>query len=111
MTYKVTPEYLANAATDTQNAATQISQELAQIKTYVVSLEEVWGGIAHDRFVALMAEYDILAQMLNTALTGIASGLRGNYINYKESEQQNVTNLANIEAGMPGGPGAVANLT
>ncbi|QFG21559.1 WXG100 family type VII secretion target [Actinomadura sp. WMMB 499] len=111
VTYRVTPEYLASAATDTTNTAARISEELAQIKTYVYSLEASWGGMAHDRFVALMAEYDILAKMLNDALTGIASGLQGNYVNYKESEQQNLTNLNNIEAGMPGGPGAVANLT
>ncbi|MBE1533987.1 WXG100 family type VII secretion target [Actinomadura algeriensis] len=111
VTYKVTPEYLASAATDTTNTAARISDELAQIKAYVYSLEASWGGMAHDRFVALMAEYDVLAKMLNDALTGIAAGLQGNYVNYKESEQQNITNLGNIEAGMPGGPGAVANLT
>ncbi|MEV5704145.1 WXG100 family type VII secretion target [Actinoallomurus sp. NPDC052274] len=109
VTYRVTPEYLANAATDTRNTASEIQSELAEIKTYVNSLEAVWGGVAHDRFVALMAEYDILARMLHDALTGIADGLHGNYVNYRDSEQQNLTNLANIESGLPGG-GAAANL-
>lgn len=110
VTYRVTPEYLANAATDTMNTASEIQAELAEIKTYVNNLEAVWGGVAHDRFVALMAEYDTLARMLHDALTGIGSGLRGTYVNYKQSEEQNLTNLSNIEASMPGGHGAVANL-
>lgn len=110
VTYRVTPEYLANAATDTGNTASDIQGELAEIRSYVNSLEAVWRGVAHDRFVALMAEYDVLARMLHDALTGIADGLHGNYINYRDSEQQNLTNLANIEASMPGGHGAVANL-
>lgn len=111
VTYRVTPEYLAGAASDTTTTASEIEGQLAEIKTYVGSLEAVWGGIAYGRFVSLMAEYDILANMLHQALTGIAGGLHGNYINYTQSEQQNLTNLAAIEASMPGGPGAAANLT
>ncbi|GAB2800014.1 hypothetical protein GCM10027176_00080 [Actinoallomurus bryophytorum] len=111
VTYHVTPEYLAQASTDATSAAERIKGELDQIKTYVYSLEEVWKGIAHDRFVALMSEYDILANMLHQALTGIASGLHGNYINYRDSEQQNITNLTSIESNMPGGHTVLANLT
>ncbi|GAA0370676.1 WXG100 family type VII secretion target [Actinoallomurus spadix] len=110
VTYHVTPEYLATAASDTSNTAEQISTQLAELKTYVNSLEAVWKGIAHNRFVSLMAEYDILANMLHDALTGISSGLQGNYVNYKDSEQQNITNLGNIEAAMPGGHTVLANL-
>lgn len=110
VTYRVTPEYLAGAAADTTNTAAQIDAELADIKTYVFSLEASWRGMAHDRFTGLMAQYDILARMLHNALTGISGGLQGNYINYKESEQQNLANLNTIEASMPGG-GAVADLT
>ncbi|MDN3354931.1 WXG100 family type VII secretion target [Actinomadura sp. DC4] len=106
VTYRVTPEYLAGAASDTTNTATEIADQLAALKTYVTSLEASWQGVAHNRFVALMAEYDILARMLNDALTGIAGGLHGNYVNYKQSEEQNLSNLAKIEAGMPS-----ANLT
>lgn len=111
VTYHVTPEYLANAATDTGNTAEQIRLQLDQIKTYVYSLEGSWKGIAHTRFIALMAEYDTLAAMLHDALTGISSGLHGNYVNYRDSEQQNITNLQNIEAGMPGGHTVLANLS
>jgi WXG100 family type VII secretion target len=111
VTYRVTPEYLANAATNCTKTANVVQTELSAIKSYVNSLEASWGGVAHNRFVALMTEYDIFARMLHDALTGIASGLHGNYVNYKESEQQNISNLSAIEASMPGGHGAAANLT
>jgi WXG100 family type VII secretion target len=108
--YQVTPEYLANAATDARNTAEQIRGQLDQLKAYVVSLEASWKGVAHNRFVSLMAEYDILANMLHEALMGISSGLQGNYVNYRDSEQQNLQNLGNIEATMPGGHTVIANL-
>jgi WXG100 family type VII secretion target len=111
VTYNVTPEYLAQAASDTNTTAGTVRTQLDEIKTYVYSLEEVWTGVAHDRFVALMAEYDILATMLHDALTGISSGLHGTYVNYRDSEEQNIANLGNIEAGMPGGHTVLANLT
>lgn len=111
VTYQVTPEYIAAAATDSTNTAAQIEGQLAEVKSYVNSLEASWRGIAHDRFVALMAEYDILARMLHDALTGIAGGLHGAYVNYKQSEDQNIRNLAAIESSMPGGHGPTANLT
>jgi WXG100 family type VII secretion target len=112
VTYQVTPEYLAGAAADTTNTASQINDQLTTIKGYVYSLEASWRGIAHDRFVVLMADYDRLALLLQNALTAIGSGLKGNYINYIGSEDANLTNLNNVGAGMPAGhSGPTANLT
>jgi WXG100 family type VII secretion target len=112
VTYRVTPEYLAGASADTTNTAAQIEAQLAAIKSYVYSLQESWGGIAHDRFVLLMADYDILSRKLHNALIGIASGLQGNYVNYSGSEETNIVNLNNVQAGMPAGhQGPTANLT
>lgn len=101
VTYHVTPEYLANAATNTMSTANEISSQLSEIKTYVTSLEASWKGIAHNQFQTLMSEYDIYAQMLHDALEGISKGLHGNYVNYKESEQQNVTNLIKLGDSVP----------
>jgi WXG100 family type VII secretion target len=101
VTYKVTPEYLANAATTTTNTATEIDNVLAQIRSYVGSLESSWQGIAQQQFQTLMHEYDIYAKMLHDALTDIASGLHGNYVNYTESEQSNLNNLKNLGAAVP----------
>ncbi|MCO6004194.1 WXG100 family type VII secretion target [Actinoallomurus purpureus] len=103
VTYQVTPEYLANAATSTDHTAAEIDVILTQIRAYVVNLEASWRGVAYNTFQTLMAEYDIYAKMLHDSLTGIASGLRGNYVNYTESEQTNINNLRSLDAGLPKG--------
>ncbi|MER6252747.1 WXG100 family type VII secretion target [Streptomyces sp. NPDC001584] len=101
VTYRVTPEYLANASGNTMSTAVEISGQLSELKAYVSSLEASWQGIAHNQFQMLMDEYDIYARMLNDALEGISKGLQGNYVNYKESEQQNVNNLITLGVDLP----------
>lgn len=101
VTFRVTPEYLANAATNTDKTASELQDQLAQIKSYVVSLETVWQGVAQQQFSTLMQEYDIYARMLHDALTDIAGGLRGNYVNYRESEDANVNNLRALGEDIP----------
>ena len=46
VTYRVTPEYLAQAATSTDNTSAELDTILAQIRAYVVNLEASWQGIA-----------------------------------------------------------------
>lgn len=104
VTYRVTPEYLANASSNTATTAAEIAGQLTELKTYVTSLEASWQGIAHNQFQTLMAEYDIYARMLNDALEGISKGLQGNYVNYKDSEQQNLNNLAALGEDLPTPP-------
>ncbi|MFI8527560.1 WXG100 family type VII secretion target [Promicromonospora sukumoe] len=110
VTYRVTPEYIQNAATSTDATAQEIDMILGQIRVYVASLESSWQGMAHTTFQTLMSEYDIYARMLHESLTGMASGLRGNYINYTETEQRNVENLRALDESLPAGdrtiPGA-----
>ncbi|MEK8146545.1 WXG100 family type VII secretion target [Streptomyces sp. M10(2022)] len=101
VTYRVTPEYLANASSNTMTTATEISAQLAELKTYVSSLEASWQGLAHNQFRTMMEEYDIYARMLQDALEGISKGLQGNYVNYQDSEQQNLNNLAALGADVP----------
>jgi WXG100 family type VII secretion target len=110
ITYRVTPEYLANAASNCTSTAAQIDAILTQIKTYVVNLEGVWQGIAQDQFQALMTDFDTFSRMMHDALTGIASGLHGNYVNYTESEQTNINNLVQVNGQIPGG-GKLANFS
>jgi len=102
--YRVTPEYLASASSNAQSTAEKIAAELAQIKNYVLSLEADWQGIAHNQFQTLMQEYDTYARMLHDALSGISQGLRGNYVNYKESEEQNLNNLLRLGEDVPRPP-------
>jgi WXG100 family type VII secretion target len=104
VSYKVTPEYLQQASSDTTKTALEIETELAALKAFVASLEDVWGGIAHDQFQVLMADYDTYATMLHNALTGIAGGLQGNYVNYVESEQTNVNTLIALGEDIPAPP-------
>ncbi|MDX6355775.1 MAG: hypothetical protein QOF98_2678 [Streptomyces sp.] len=101
VTYNVTPEYLQQASSDTTKTAQEIDGELAALKAFVMSLEDVWGGIAHDQFQILMADYDTYAKMLHNSLTGIAGGLQGNYVNYVESEQTNVNTLIGLGEDIP----------
>ncbi|MDX3322425.1 WXG100 family type VII secretion target [Streptomyces sp. ME03-5684b] len=99
--YRVSPEYVAQAASDTVNTAEQIRGQLAELMVFVTSLEQVWGGIAQQQFNILMQDYRIYSDMLHNALTGIAGGLRGTYVNYVESEQQNLHNLEALGEEIP----------
>jgi WXG100 family type VII secretion target len=100
--FTVTPTDVIAAANSARNTAANITEQLGALKSYVVSLEAEWKGIAAGTFSALMADYDIYAQMLNQALTGISDGLNGNYVNYSESEQQNINNLQAVNGVLPG---------
>ncbi|WP_247197890.1 WXG100 family type VII secretion target [Streptomyces sp. GESEQ-35] len=71
VTYRVTPEYLANASSNTASTAAEISAHLAEQKTHVASLEARWQGIAHHQFQTLMAEYDIYARIGLSRVGGV----------------------------------------
>ncbi|MCP2263275.1 WXG100 family type VII secretion target [Promicromonospora thailandica] len=108
VTYRVTPEYVLNAATSTESTAQEIDAILGQIRVYVESLGTSWQGMAHSTFTTLMSEYDIYARMLHDSLTGMASGLRGTYVNYTETEQRNIDNLRALDATLPAGDRTIA---
>jgi WXG100 family type VII secretion target len=99
--YRVTPAEVSAAAVAVDSTAAEIQTQLGTLKTYVVNVESIWRGIAGNTFQALMVDYDIFANMLHNALTDIASGLRGNYVNYVESEQLNISNLQVVHATLP----------
>jgi|SRR5690606_31347490 len=113
VTYRVTPEYLLEAAHSTDLTAQEIEAILGEIRTYVTSLEASWQGVAQRTFQGLMAEYDAYARMLHESLTGISSGLRGNYVNYTETERVNIEALRSVEGALPpaGRIAPEANLT
>jgi WXG100 family type VII secretion target len=103
VTYHVTPQELANAVNHTHSTAVEIQTILAHIRGWVEGLGASWQGVAQQTFQTLMAEYDIYAKMLHESLVDIEAGLRGNYVNYTESEQTNVTNLKSLDATLPAG--------
>jgi WXG100 family type VII secretion target len=100
--FAVTPEDVQAASQSATATANNLAEQLAALKSYVVSLEGQWQGIAANTFSSLMADYDTYSQMLNQALTGIASGLQGTYVNYSESEAQNISNLQAVGGSIPG---------
>ncbi|SRR6266702_7350027 len=91
--FRVTPESVSQAASSCNSTADEVQGQLAGLKTYVVNLEAVWGGIASNTFQELMGLYDTYSAMLDQALRDIGSGLNGNYVNYTESEQSNLKNV------------------
>ncbi|MFE7115724.1 WXG100 family type VII secretion target [Streptomyces sp. NPDC057654] len=99
--FRVTPQMIADAAVSCDNTAADVEAKLANLKSYVMQLEQSWQGIAHDTFQIYMAEYDTYAQMLHQALTSIASGLRGNEVNYKESEQDALQRIHTLQSELP----------
>ncbi|HEY6494948.1 MAG TPA: WXG100 family type VII secretion target [Trebonia sp.] len=101
--FKVTPAEVQAAATAADNTANTVAEQLAGIKSYVMSFEGVWQGMAANTFQALMHDYDVFGTMLYDALTGIGQGLHGNYANYTESESQNIRNLQTVNGSIPGG--------
>jgi WXG100 family type VII secretion target len=113
VTYNVTLDYLMDARTSTDNTAAEIDVILGQIRAYVVNLEASWQGVAQQTFQTLMAEYDIYAKMLHDSLVDISAGLQGNYVNYHDAEQTNITNLRALDATLPAGDHTIpsANLS
>ncbi|MGW7487222.1 WXG100 family type VII secretion target [Streptomyces sp. NPDC054786] len=101
MTYNVTPGELHRAAANATATAADIDQKLQNLRSFCVGLESVWHGIAQQQFEVLMQEYHQLSQMLNRSLDGIAKGLHGTYLNYVDSEQQNISNLRALGDDLP----------
>ncbi|AEW94686.1 MULTISPECIES: WXG100 family type VII secretion target [Streptomycetaceae] len=95
--FQVTPEYVREAATSCDTTAELVKEQLDALKAYVQSLEDVWHGVAHNTFQIYMQEYDLYANMLHQALTGIASGLRGTHVNYEQSEQSALDGIRKLQ--------------
>ncbi|MGW1045353.1 WXG100 family type VII secretion target [Streptomyces sp. NPDC002547] len=95
--YNTTPAELKSNATDIRNTQEVVQSELDNLKSYVVGLEGVWGGIASNTFQELMQQWDTHAAQLQQALLAIATGLDGSADNYISSEQSNVANIHNVQ--------------
>ncbi|WP_433385986.1 WXG100 family type VII secretion target [Micromonospora sp. KLBMP9576] len=98
----VTPEMVTAAATSCDVTATDIDAELASLKAYVTQMHSIWGGVAADQWNALMTDFDIYGRMLHNSLTDIASGLRGNAVNYEDAEWANINQLQAVNGDIPG---------
>jgi WXG100 family type VII secretion target len=100
--FRVTPEEVQIASVQVNSTATTVQEQLDALKTYVRSnVEQYWQGSAHQAFDVYMAEWDVYANMLHQALTGISQGLQGNYVNYSESENSAMQKIGQLQAELP----------
>ncbi|GAB2964996.1 hypothetical protein GCM10027280_62300 [Micromonospora polyrhachis] len=101
-TTQVTPELVSAAAASCDSTAAEIEADLKALKSYVIDLQTVWQGVASGQFNQLMQDFDIYGRMLQNSLSDIASGLRGNAVNYVESEMANINSLVAVNGDIPG---------
>ena len=100
--FKVTPEYVNNAATSCDTTAGTVQGQLASLKSYVMGFQGLWTGPAAAQFQTLMYDFDIFAKVLHDALADIGNGLRNNFANYTDTESENLANLVKVNGVIPG---------
>jgi WXG100 family type VII secretion target len=95
--WKVTPDDLQQASAFVSSQAQEINSEIQALGNYAQSLSQFWQGSAQQAFETLMSDYRTYATMLDNALTDIASGLQGNYVNYSNAEQDNRASMVSVQ--------------
>jgi WXG100 family type VII secretion target len=95
--WRVTPDELLAASNTVRIQAEEINGEIKALGTYAQSLSQYWQGQAQGAFQTLMTDYHTYATMLNDALTDIGSGLNGNYVNYTQAEQANLSKIVHVQ--------------
>ena len=77
------------AAMDTDSVASQIAQQLSDLKAYLAPMVASWSGEASSEFQALQAKWDGSATDLNQVLRQMAQALRTAGDNYVNTEKTN----------------------
>jgi early secretory antigenic target protein ESAT-6 len=77
------------AAMDTDAIASQIAQQLGDLKTYLAPLVASWSGEASGDFQALQVKWDASANDLNQVLRQISQSLRLAGEQYQAAEKAN----------------------
>ena len=77
------------AAMDTDSVASQIAQQLSDLKAYLAPMVASWSGEASSEFQALQAKWDGSATDLNQVLRQMAQALRTAGDNYQNTEKTN----------------------
>lgn len=91
---KVTFSAIDTAASDTDTIATNLNQQLDDLKGYVSPLVASWTGQASTSYQTLQKEWDTSATELNQVLRQVAATLRTSHQNYTTAETAN-TNIWN----------------
>src|SRR5258708_35664596 len=84
---QVTFGVVNEAAMDTDAIASQIAQQLGDLKTYLAPLVASWSGEASGDFQALQAKWDAGANDLNQVLRQISQSLRAAGEQYQAAEK------------------------
>jgi early secretory antigenic target protein ESAT-6 len=87
----VTFAAINEAATDTDSIASQIEQQLSDLKSYIGPLVATWSGEASADYQALQARWDASAGDLNQVLRQMAQALRTAGENYQSTERANTS--------------------
>ena len=77
------------AAMDADGVASQIAQQLGDLKAYLAPLVASWSGEASADFQALQAKWDSSATDLNQVLHQMSQALRIAADNYSNTERAN----------------------
>jgi len=77
------------AAMDTDSVASQIAQQLSDLKAYLAPLVASWSGDASSEYQALQSRWDAGANDLNQVLRQMAQALRTAGDNYASTERKN----------------------
>ncbi len=85
----VTFAAINEAAMDSDAIASQIAQQLSDLKSYLAPLVATWSGQASSDFQALQAKWDTSANDLNQVLRQMATALRTAGEQYRATESAN----------------------
>jgi WXG100 family type VII secretion target len=77
------------AAMDADSVASQIAQQLGDLKAYLAPLVASWSGGAAGDFQALQAKWDASANDLNQVLRQMSQALRAAAEQYQATEKTN----------------------
>lgn len=91
---KVTFGAIDTAASDTDSIASNLNQQLDDLKGYISPLVATWTGQAATSYQTLQQQWDTSAANLNDVLRQIATTLRTSNQNYTTAETSN-TNIWN----------------
>ncbi|MFG1610853.1 WXG100 family type VII secretion target [Actinoplanes sp. NPDC049265] len=110
--FSVTPEYVSAASVQCGTTASDVLVQLDQLRKYVTELVGVtdaangpadafaWMGVTAEQFAGLMDNVHTYSIAMHDALVQIGDGLQGNYVNYVNSEGDNLNGMKNIDNGL-----------
>jgi uncharacterized protein YukE len=115
--FVATPEYISDAAQQCDNTAFDVMTQLTNLQTFVTNLVGeagtsqwngpanqasvyTWLGVSASQFAEMMSNLHIYSVAMHDALVDIGEGLRGNYVNYVNSEADNLRGLQGIDGNL-----------